>query len=113
METVALNKKWLELTTQVGNQFDNDPDLQSMLFLIGVQELGLGFRKFTKDEKQDLIHVAVCKLLSEEGYYEFKGVDKDNWPHYTPTKKMPHIKIGQQETLLKQLIIKYFEQSEI
>jgi hypothetical protein len=27
-----------------------EPDLQSVLFLIGVQELGMGYKKFKKDE---------------------------------------------------------------
>lgn len=109
MEIAELNKQWDQLTSKIGNQFDSDPDLQGMLYLIGVQELGKGFNKFTKDEKEDIIHIAVCKLLNDEGYYKFIGTDKDGWPHYESTQKLPHLKIGQQERLLKELVIKYFE----
>ena len=50
-------KEWNELTKDLAETFKMDMDLQSVLFLIGVQELGVGFREFKKQEKMDLMHL--------------------------------------------------------
>ncbi len=88
------------------------PDLNALLFLIGVQELGRWQEDFTKEEKRDLMHVAVCRLLSEDGHYRFVGRDADGWPHYELTSKIPPTDLGGQERLLKEKIIGYFEELE-
>ena len=49
--------------------------MDAMLFLIGVQELGRWKEGFTKEEKQDLMHIAVCRLFTDDGHYEFVGRD--------------------------------------
>ena len=46
-------------------RFGKKPDLEAILFLIGMQEYGQLKDKFTKEQKQDLMHVAVCLLLSQ------------------------------------------------
>jgi len=84
------------------------PDMRSILFLIGVQELGWGPKEFSKEEKQDLMHVAVCRLLQDDGYYEFKGRDGDGWPHWDVAIPFKTKGIKEQETLLKEKMIKYF-----
>lgn len=88
------------------------PDLNALLFLIGVQELGRWRHDFTKEEKQDLMHVAVCRLLSEDGHYRFVGRDADGWPHYELTDKIPPTDLAGQERLLKEKIITYFGELE-
>jgi hypothetical protein len=85
-------------------------DLNALLFLIGVQELGKGRRNFSKEEKQDLMHIAVCKLLSLSGYYRFEGYDEDGWPHWALVRKLPHADLLGQEEWLKMQIMRYFEQ---
>ena len=60
-------------------------------FLIGIQEFGQIKEKFTKEQKQDLMHVAVCSLLSQSGYYEVEGVDAGGWPHFKQLKAMPEM----------------------
>ncbi len=87
------------------------PDLQGILFLIGIQELGQIERSFSKEEKQDLIHIAVCRLLSYDGYYSFKGRDEDGWPHYDLLRP---VQIGrkEQDDLLKRKVIEYFKELE-
>ena len=84
-------------------------DLNGVLFLIGVQELGGGSRVFSKEEKQDLLHIAICKVLSLSGYYVLDGVDKAGWPHWTLVKKLPHFDLLEQEKLLKMHVLEYFE----
>ena len=91
---------------------DTLPDLNALLFLIGVQELGRWQSSFTKEEKQDLMHVAVCRLLADDGHYRFLGRDDDGWPHYELTSKIPPKDLKGQEALLKEKIITYFEDLE-
>jgi hypothetical protein len=104
-----LKVEWNELVERLNNQFDNDLDLQGIVFLIGVQELGHGAREFSKDEKQDLMHIATCKLLSQFGYYELEGLDEEGWPHWKLVQKLPVMTLGEQDYLLKQAVIRYFD----
>jgi hypothetical protein len=103
-----LKNKWQELTVRLGKEYGEEPDLQVVLFLIGVQELGKGPQKFSKDEKQDLMHIAVCRLLSTFGYYELEGLDQDGWPHWKLIKKLPPLTLKEQDLLLKQAAVEYF-----
>ena len=88
------------------------PDLNALLFLIGVQELGRWQADFSKEEKQDLMHVAVCRLLAEDGHYTFVGRDADGWPHYELTSKIPPKDLREQEELLREKIVSYFGELE-
>ena len=59
-----LQQRWWSLEAKLVERFGKKPDLETVLFLIGVQEFGDIKEKFTKEQKQDLMHVAVCSLLS-------------------------------------------------
>ena len=83
--------------------------METILFLIGVQELGDIKEKFTKEQKQDLMHIAVCSLLSVSGYYELEGVDADGWPHYRQLKALPVMDLIAQENFMKDHVLLYFE----
>ncbi|MFN3950902.1 MAG: hypothetical protein ACK4KT_00710 [Thermaurantimonas sp.] len=106
-----LRKKWELLVRTLSTTFSRgeDIDLDGILFLIGVQELGVGFQKFKKDEKINLMHVAICRVLEPYGYYAFEGVDKDGWPHYRLLQPLPYLKPGEQSWLMKEAVIHYFE----
>ena len=114
MEDWELDFKWLKVRHLVKQKFDRKalPDLNAVLFLIGIQELGYVKKNFTKEEKQDLMHIAVCRLLSYNGYYEYVGRDADNWPHWKPAKILQVEGRKEQEVLLKQNIITYFSNLE-
>ncbi|HXH17764.1 MAG TPA: hypothetical protein VNJ07_01675 [Chitinophagales bacterium] len=107
-EKAAINESFRRVQVRIYRQFRKNPDLHALLFLIGMRELGRLKKKFTKEEKQYLMHIAVCRLLSEEGYYELEGIDQDGWPHWIPTQKLPVIPPEEQEYLLKKQIIRYF-----
>ncbi|MBA3704871.1 MAG: hypothetical protein H0W84_02915 [Bacteroidetes bacterium] len=94
-------------------QFGDDIDAQALLFLIGVQELGKGPAKFSKNEKLDVMHIAICTLLTPYGYYEYEGLDKDGWPHWKVNEKLPALKPGQQQQLIKQAIVEYFKINDL
>ena len=116
METWELDFEWLKVRHRVKRLFGKTelPDLNMLLFLIGIQELGVWeTSKFSKEEKQELMHVAVCELLSIDGYYEFEGRDQDGWPHYKMTRHFEKGSVDEQEYLLKELIIKYFKKESV
>lgn len=106
-----LKEKWDFLVNSLTNQFsDGDTlNIDSIIYLIGVQELGQGQRKFKKDEKVNLMHIAICKLLEPYGYYEFDYFDEDGWPHYKTLTELPNLKPGEQTVLMKEAIVNYFE----
>jgi len=108
-----LELRFQVLLKKIETDFGGGMDVQAILFLIGVQELGLGYRNFKKHEKTDLMHVAICTLLEPHGYYEFEGRDKDNWPHFKLLKDLPPLDERDQQHLMKEAIIDYFEQNEI
>lgn len=99
---------WADLTKKLGKQFDGDIDLTEALYLVGVQELGEGFKEFSKAEKMDLIHLGNCRALSYAGYYQLVGVDQDNWPVYEKLEEPPKLLLKDQEALIKKGIISFF-----
>ena len=108
---LSLQKEWVELLYKIKHVTGKRPtDLNAVLFLIGVQELGSGSRSFSKEEKQDLMHIAICKVLSLAGYYKLEGIDEDGWPHWVLIKKLPSFDLIEQEKLLKIQIIQYFKE---
>lgn len=111
VETWELDFDWLRVRHFVKDRLKRSelPDINIILLLIGIQELGKPITsKFTKEEKQDLMHVGSCRLMSEEGYYEYKGLDQDGWPHYEAIKPFTIRGVKEQEQFLKKIIITYF-----
>ena len=108
-----LKTKWNNLKTKLSVDFSDNEiiNLDSIIFLIGLQELGQFQKRFNKQKKLEVIHIAVCKLLSDYGYYEFDYIDNDGWPHYKLIKKLPNLKAGEQTILMKKAIINYFMKS--
>lgn len=88
-------------------------DLDGIIYLIGVQELGQGHRRFKKDEKVNLMHVAICTLLEPYGFYEFSHLDDDGWPHFKNKEKLPPLKPGEQSRLMKEAIVQYFHENDL
>ncbi|HVZ57786.1 MAG TPA: hypothetical protein VG870_14100 [Chitinophagaceae bacterium] len=106
-----LQQRWWNLEAKLVERFGKKPDLEAILFLIGVQEFGDIRPKFTKEQKQDLMHVAVCSLLSHSGYYELEGTDEEGWPHFRQLRPMPPMNSAEQENFLKDHILLYFEEN--
>lgn len=110
MKPAEIHAKWKILQRRIAEEFDSEaPDLKVVLFLIGVQELGKGPKKYSKRQKEELMHIATCRLLSEMGFYELAGLDQDGWPHWNLVKPIPSYPMMEQELLLKSLAIDYFK----
>jgi hypothetical protein len=105
-------ERWMSVETMLLERFGKVPDMEGILFLIGMNEHGQPPRraKFSKEEKQDLMHIGVCTLLSQYGYYAFSGRDGDGWPHFELVETPPALAMPEQERMLKECIVNYFEQ---
>tara|TARA_B100000214_G_scaffold359761_1_gene321509 strand:- start:8662 stop:8985 length:324 start_codon:yes stop_codon:yes gene_type:complete len=102
-----LEKKWKKLIYQLEKQFNDEMSLKGILYLIGIQELNFGVKRFSREEKINVLHIATCKLLSKYGYYKFDGVDEDGWPHYKEIKALENLSDNDQQKLIKEAIIHY------
>ena len=91
------------------DRFGKKPDMEGVLFLVGLQETGFIREKVTKEQKQDIMHVAVCTLLSESGYYILEGKDEEGWPHFKQVKEIPSLELIEQENFLKDHVLLYFQ----
>lgn len=104
-------QRWKAVESLLETRFGKVPDMEGVLFLIGMNEYGGPPKraKFTKEQKQDLMHIAVCTLLSQRGYYELQGRDEEGWPHFELIRKPEESKMAVQERMLKECAITYFD----
>jgi len=111
----VLKENWEELVVKLTNKFGEGETLHldAIIYLIGVQELGKGAHSFKKDEKINLMHIAICRLLEPFGYYKFDFFDEDGWPHYKAEEELPILKPGEQTVLMKEAIVLYFKEKEL
>lgn len=105
---LVLETRWRGLMARMEKRFEMPMDLDGMLFMIGVQELGQHGRIFAKDEKLGLMHIAVSVILGPYGYYREVRRDEDGWPHYEKIKELPQMTGKEQEHLLKEAVLAYF-----
>jgi hypothetical protein len=111
IEEIEFRERWTKVEQMFLDRFGKKPDMEAILYLIGINELGtVPEKEFTKEQKQDLMHIATCALLAQSGYYEYDGHDKDGWPHYNLIENPPAESLQKQELMLKQHIIAYFEE---
>ena len=110
-----LKQRWEKLKRTLTERFaeGEDLDIDGIIYLVGVQELGQGYRNFKKDEKVNLMHIAICRLLEPLGYYEFDFFDADGWPHYKMVEELPLLKPGEQTIMMKEAIVSYFIEKEV
>ena len=104
--------RWWDLERKLMERFGKKPDVEAILFLIGLQETGLSQEKISKEQKQDLMHVAICTILSSSDYYTIEGKDQDGWPHFKQLKNLPIMIMIEQEAFLKDHILLYFDNNQ-
>jgi hypothetical protein len=107
-----LQQRWWNLEAKLVERFGKKPDMEAILFLIGIQETGFVKKNITKEQKQDLMHVAICTLLAPSGYFELERNDADGWPHFRQLKEYKSMSLIEQENFLKDHILFYFEQHD-
>lgn len=110
MEDWQYDFEWLKIRHFLKEKFNRDviPDLNAVLFLVGIQILGRWKKKFSKEEKQDLMHIAICEITEDDGHFVFKGRDHDGWPHYETLQPIQKNGVKEQEQYLIKKMIAYF-----
>lgn len=111
-EDLRLQEDWFAVRRIIKTRFDKRPDINAILFLIGINEVGIVKETYEKEEKQDLMHVAICRLFESQGYYQYTHTDPEGWPHFEIIKPLPNIHLKEQENWLKQTIVEYFREKE-
>lgn len=87
----------------------HEVDLNGILFLIGVQELGFSYRNFSREEKLDLIGLGTCKLFSLRGLCTEDGKDDENWPRWKMSDELAGLSDQEKSDLLQELALEYFD----
>ncbi len=110
MEDWQLDFEWLRIRHFVKDTLGLKklPDFNQVMVLIGIQELGILRDDFSKEEKEYLLHIATCRLMSIEGFFEFAEYDEDGWPHWTEVKPFSGSE-EEKENYLKLMAITYFD----
>jgi len=104
-----LEEEYQLLMKKLEKDFGGGIDTEAIMILIGIQELGKGYKSFSKDEKINLIHVATCTILEPYGYYKYSHTDDDGWPHFNLVEELPPLSAKQQEHLMKEAVLNYFK----
>ncbi len=114
-KSIEKDIKWETLVEFVNSRFGMKEYLgiQAVLFLIGLNELGKGYKELEKEEQLNLLHIAICRLLSNYGYYEYTGRDKDGWPHWKTNTSLPKLNPEEQINLIKEAALLYFDEAGI
>ena len=105
-----LKRRWEELIQRLSDTFSDAEavEMEGVLYLIGLQELGKIHQQFKKDDNVNIIHIGICTVLEPFGYYRFDFYDDDGWPHFVLVEELPVLKPGEQAILMKEAIVDYF-----
>jgi len=104
-----LEKAWKGLLDSFHLDNVERPDVDSILFVIGLQELNFKTGKLSKDQKLDVIHIGLCVVFVPYGYYEVVGRDSEGWIHFKSIKKFPNLHAEDQEIMIKEAILDYYK----
>lgn len=105
-----LKERWEELVAVLSDRFSDGEalDVEGILYLVGLQELGQVHRKMKKDDNVNLNHIGICAVLEPFGYYRFDYIDDEGWPHFELLEELPPLKPGEQSVLMKEALVSYF-----
>ena len=92
-----LEKAWQELIQSFKLDYDETPQVDAVLFVIGLQELNIPFERLTKDQNLDVIHIGLCAVFIPLGYNEPIERDQDGWIHFKPINKFQKLTSKEQE----------------
>lgn len=103
---------WEILTHALEKRFHKKLNLEAILLLIGMQEMNIYQKGIKKEVKVDLMHIGLCKLLEDEGYYEIVNFDDEGWPIYELQKPLPDLSLASQIYFIQSKMVDYFRKIE-
>ena len=112
---IKLKERWDRLISILNERFSDGEtiDVEGVLYLVGLQELGQIHQKMKKDDNINLIHIGICTVLEPYGYYRFDFYDEEGWPHFELLEALPNLKPGEQSVLIKEALVGYFLKREL
>ena len=108
---IQLKERWESVVTILSNKFADGEtlDLEGIIYLIGVQELGKKFMLLSKkDEKVNLMHRHLPFVRTFTVTTSFEYFDNDGWPHKVKEELPPLKKQANKVVLMKETIVGYF-----
>lgn len=102
---------WMKVRAYVNELTGKRPDINGALYLIGMNEFGT-VKTFTKEEKQDLMHIGLCTIFLDV-FYTFSHRDEEGWLHFNSIGTPDKVDIRSQENLIKEKIVAYFKKHEL
>lgn len=111
IDTAQLEEKWNVLLDWLSRQFGRQAGIESILFLIGIQSSGYGYKpKLPKKKKQDLIMEGTHCAFETLGLYKRVGKDAYGQNVWARTDiPLPKLSLPDQEKLLRVAILTYFD----
>lgn len=107
-----VSRRWGRLVAKVGAQFGREPDIEALLFLIGVRSVGRGYEpELPKERKQSLIMEGSYLAFETLGVYSRVGMERNGFWIWEKNFDLPKLSVDDQEKLLQIGILNYFEQA--
>ncbi len=103
---------WEALSQALELRFQKKLNLEAILLLIGMHEMNIYQKGIKKEVKVDLMHIGLCKLLENDGYYEINHYDEDGWPIYELKKPLPDLSLASQIDFIQSKMVEYFKKIE-
>lgn len=104
-------ERWSSLVADIESRFGRVPDIDAILFLIGVQSVGRGYEPdLPKERKQSLIMEGSYLAFETLGVYRRMGLEKNGFWIWEKTTDLPVLSVEQQEKLLQIGILNYFDE---
>ncbi len=102
------SSSWEELLENLNKSLGINKNLMSVLFIMGLQEKGSGFKNYSQEEKTEIIKTVQFNLLCKNDYYIKPAKDLNGQAIWieNPDKEIPDG--NAYEKLLKNLVLNYF-----
>lgn len=110
-DDTELARRWQLVLEWIEHRFEQEPGIEAILFLIGVQSRGIGYDpEMKKERKQDTIMEGTFCAFEKLGFYERVGLDENGfWIWERSIDQIPKLSIDDQEKLLKLGIVRFFD----
>jgi len=112
-DDLALQKRWAKLQRWVEHRFGKKADMEGILFLVGIQELGHGFLPdLDKDRKEQIVVEGAYCVLETLGYYERVGMERTGHWIWEQRHELPaDLSKEAEEHMLRRAVLRYFDKN--
>ena len=108
----GIELRWQRLSVWLQERFGKEPDLDGVLFLIGVQETGSGYQPdLDKRSKERLVVEGTYCAFETLGFYKRVGMEADGHGIWESLERLPTgLSAKEQETVLRLAVVSYFHE---